>query len=153
MSLNLLTLIGLLLCLMFAVAVVALIVILIIRAALRANPGGSLGPSLPAILTQLADDGFWITSCPVEPGSIIHFAYWSGGARHALQVPFQPDATGRQFVYTGAAPQQVSVLRITGASAGVVDILPPMINTPDPFWDSSSSSQSSSAPPGFPSAY
>jgi hypothetical protein len=154
MNVNPLTAIGPLLCPMLAFAIVAIIIVLIVRAAMRSSSGGGPVVSSPTVLTELAKDGFWITSCPVEPGSIIHFAYWLGGTRHTGQVPFQPDNTGRQFVYTGARPEQVSITRIVEPSDDVVsDIIPPIISTPGPFWDSSSGPPSSSSSSGFPSAY
>src|SRR5215475_9145541 len=85
------------------------VIIMIIRAVVK-NASGSRGSALPPlnIPTQLGQDGFWMISCPADPGSIIYYHYWSGGARYSGQVPFNPEADGRQFVYTGRQPEQVS---------------------------------------------
>ena len=139
---------------MLVFAIVAIIIILIVRTAMRASQGGGISVSAPSVVTQLGDDGFWITSCPAEPSSIIHYAYWSGGVHHTGHIPFQPDNNGRQFVYTGARPEQVSITRIVEDSDDIVPgVIPPIIGSTSAFWDSSSSPPSPPSSSGFPSAY
>jgi hypothetical protein len=134
--------------------IVAVGILLIFRAAMRANQGGSILSSTPNVVTQIGDDGFWITSCPAEPSSIIHYAYWSGGVRHTGHIPFQPDSSGRQFVYTGARPEQVSITRIVEDSDDIVPgVIPPIVGTTSTFWGSSSSAPSPPSSSAFPSAY
>lgn len=139
---------------MLVFVIVAIIIILIVRAAMRANQGGGAPISTPNVVTQMGDDGFWITSCPAAPSAIIHYAYWSGGVRHTGHIPFQPDSDGRQFVYTGARPEQVSITRIVEDSDDSVGgFIPPIIGSSSTFWDSSSSPPSPPSSSGFPSAY
>jgi hypothetical protein len=88
---------------------------------------------------------------------MIYYHYWAAGTRYSGQVPFKPEADGRQFVYTGRRPDQVSVVRIVevddddGLSGST--IIPPMI-AGGPVWDLPDSSSGPSSPPSsFPSAY
>jgi hypothetical protein len=141
------------LCPLFFIGIFVVAIIMTIRLARarKGAPGGS-GVSAPPpvnVPTQLAQDGFWITSCPADPGSIIYYHYWTAGARYSGQVPFKPEADGRQFVYTGRGPDQVSISRIA--------LIPPIIIAGS-TWDPSDSSSAPSSPPAsssssFPSAY
>ena len=72
-----------------------LIVIAIVRTLARAG-NSRVGSAVPSIdvAAQLGVDGFWIVSCPFEPGSILHYRYWSNGLERAGKVPFQPGADG-----------------------------------------------------------
>ena len=149
------------LCPLFGFVIVVAILVSIVRAAARAGAGGGGGiqPSLPNVVTQLGQDGFWIVSCPAEPGSIVHYHFWTGGVKRSGQVPFQPGADGRQFVYTGARPEQVSIVRILQVSEDVQpDIIPPILGAAATIWASSSDdrpdvSSAPPSPPSFPSAY
>jgi len=143
----------------FVLAII--IVVRLIRS--RINAPGSSGPPAPPLVnvpTQPDQDGFWIVSCPAAPGSIISYDYWSGGSRYSGQVPFKPEADGRQFVYTGRRPEQVSVLRIVAVDDedGLPGALIPPTIVAGSIWDPSDSfSAPSSSPPSssssFPSAY
>jgi len=144
---------------LFVLAFIVIVVVAIIRAVVRAgNTGAGLGAPAMAVGAQLGPDGFWISSCPFSPGSIIHYHYWSNGLRRAGNVPFQPGADGRQFVYTGERPEQVAIVRVDELNDdGGVIVVPPIIDTGGSFWGSSMSSNDSggSAPSSssFPSAY
>src|ERR1017187_6403280 len=150
-----------LLCPLFGFALVVVIIVIIVRAIARAGSGaaGGVQASLPNVVTQLGADGFWIVSCPAEPASMIHYHFWSGGVKHSGQVPFQPGTDGRQFVYTGARPEQVSIVRILQVSENVQpDIIPPILGAAATIWASSSDdrpdvSSAPPSPPSFPSAY
>jgi hypothetical protein len=150
-----------LLCPILGFAIVVFIIVTIVRTVARAGAcaGGGIQPSLPNVVTQLGQDGFWIVSCPAEPGSIVHYHFWTGGVKHSGQVPFQPGADGRQFVYTGARPEQVSIVRILQVSEDVQpDIIPPILGAAATIWASSSDDQPDTpsappSPPSFPSAY
>jgi hypothetical protein len=150
-----------LLCPLFAFALVVVIIVIIVRAIARAGSGaaGGVQASLPNVVTQLGADGFWIDSCPAEPASMIHYHFWSGGVKHSGQVPFQPGTDGRQFVYTGARPELVTIVRIIEPVAYIQsDIAPPIFGAAAAIFGSSSDDQpdTSSAPPPppqFPSAY
>jgi hypothetical protein len=150
-----------LLCPLLGFAIVVFIIITIVRAAARAGSGaaGGIQPSLPNVVTQLGQDGFWIVACPAEPGSIVHYHFWAGGAKHSGQVPSQPGADGRQFVYTGARPERVSIVRIMQLSEDVQpDIIPPILGAAATIWSASSDdrpdmSSAPRSPPSFPSAY
>jgi hypothetical protein len=96
-------------------------------------------------------------SCPADPGSIVYYHYWSGGARYSGQVPFKPDADGRQFVYTGRRPDQVAVARIVEVDDDdlTASMIPPVIAAGSAWEppDISSAPTPPPAPPSFPSAY
>jgi hypothetical protein len=109
---------------------------------------GARGPSRglqSRFSTRPVNDGFWIHYDGVPDCSNIHYYYWADGARHTGSVPCLPGADGRQFVYTGVAPDQITV---SGAGDDGVPIstLPPM------FPPAQTNSPSSSFL-GFPSAY
>jgi len=149
------------LCPLFILAIVVAIIVTVVRAAARAGAGaaGGMQPPLPNVVTQLGADGFWILSCPAAPGSIIHYHFWASGAKHSGRVPFQPGTDGRQFVYTGMRPEQVSIVRILEPSDDIQsDITPPILGATAAIFGSSSNDQpdtpsAPSAPSGFPSAY
>jgi hypothetical protein len=90
---------------------------------------------------------------------MIHYHFWSAGVKHSGQVPFQPGNDGRQFVYTGARPEQVTIARIVEPADDIQpDIAPPIFGAAAAIFGSSSDDQpdTSSAPPPppqFPSAY
>ena len=150
-----------LLCPLIGLALVVLIIVTIVRAVGRAASGGGGGiqPAPPNVVTQLGTDGFWIVSCPAEPGSLIHYHFWTGGVKHSGRVPYQPGADGRQFIYTGARPEQASVVSIMVPSDDIQpDPIPPILGAAAMMWGSSSNNQpdtssAPSSPPSFPSAY
>src|ERR1017187_2394910 len=150
-----------LLCPILGFAIVVFIIVIIVRTVARAGAGGGGGiqPSLPNVVTQLGQDGFWIVSWPAGPWGMVHYRLWMGGVKHSGQVPFQPGADGRQFVYTGARPEQVSIVRILQVSENVQpDIIPPILGAAATIWASSSDdrpdvSSAPPSPPSFPSAY
>jgi len=142
----------------FVLAIV--VVIRMVRSGTRVIGGPGVSASPPVnVPTQLDQDGFWMVSCPADPGAIIYYHYWSAGVRYSGQVPFKPEADGRQFVYTGRRPDQVSIVRIVeddGDDVGVpgAALIPPMIPI-DTSWDlpDSPSAPASSSSSPFPSAY
>ncbi len=144
-----------LLCPLIAIGVFIMIVIMFIRA-MRSGRVVTIGNQARASLnvsTQLANDGFWMQCGVIDPTAIIHFHYWANGVQHSGQVPNQPGADGRQFVYTGLAPEQVVIVRIVQSVDD--DIIPPVvmgpvIDIPAATWDPPASSPSSSS---FPTAY
>ena len=154
------SLIGLL-CPLIVIAIVVTLIVLIFRAVVRAGSraGGGIRPAPPNGVTELGVDGFWIVSCPAELGSMIHYHFWAGGVKRSGRVPFQPGTDGRQFVYTGARPEQVAVISIAGPADDIQpDIMPPVIGAAAAIFGSSSddrpfTSSAPSAPPSFPSAY
>src|SRR5262249_12656417 len=126
------------------------------RISSSAEPSGPPPVNVP---TQLHQDGFWMLSCAADPGSIIYYHYWSGGARYSGQVPFKPGADGRQFVYTGRRPDQVAVTRIVEVDDDDLtgSMIPPVIAAGSvwepPDIDISSAPTPPPAPSSFPSAY
>lgn len=158
----------------FAVLVLAFLGVIffgLIRAvfsgpALRAPPPPAT-PVMGGIGIQLGPDGFWIFSVPHDPGSLIHYHYWTGGVRHGGRVPYQPGADGRQFIYTGNRPDQAAIVQVDEVDdggtlfvppvivvdgGGAMDVPPPSFTPPfppPPVFDP----PSPPAPPSFPSAY
>jgi hypothetical protein len=158
-----------LLCPLFALAFIVVIIVTIVRTLGRtvSNVAGG-GPRPLNVITQLGADGFWLSS--FEPGSTVYYQYWSAGARHDGQILFQPGSDGRQFIYTGIRPDQVSVVRVENPSGDVVSNMPPVIQDDGPdivtpilgaaaaeaaFDAISSAAQPPTppTPPQFPSAY
>jgi hypothetical protein len=139
-----------LLCPFLGFLIVPIVIILVVRRIWRSAPRTprTFGRTPP----QLAPDGFWLDS--FEPSSIVHYHYWTAGVRYSGQITYQLGAGGRQFVYTGARPDRVDIIRVIGpsddyapdpltygAAAGVTADF--VVNSiPDP-----------PAPPQFPTAY
>ena len=143
-----------LLCPLFFIVFFVVVITTIIRAVAKSASGSSGSARRPLnVPTQLGPDGFWMISCPANPGSIVYYHYWSGGSRYSGQVPFQPEGDGRQFVYTGRLPDQVSVIRIVNVAGD--SLIPPVVAA-DSGWDPPDPSPPPSPPPPssfFPSAY
>lgn len=150
---------------LFALAIVVFLIVVLIRAVSRSSsssPGGFASP-VNGIGTQVGVDGFWIFSCPCDPGSILHYHFWANGVRRAGRVPYQPGADGRQFIYTGERPERVAIVQVDELDTnGIVIVPPPIIEVGGPFWGSAPgpvySGPMDSGPPappssGFPSAY
>jgi hypothetical protein len=143
----------------FVVAVIILILRMLRAAKNRSDGSGVSPPPLADVPTQAGEDGFWINSCPAGPGSIVCYHYWSGGTRYSGRVPFKPGADGRQFVYTGRRPEQVSIVRIVEVDDDddlSSTLIPPIIAaglTSQPFDDISPPSPPPSSSPSFPTAY
>src|SRR5262245_27293911 len=76
--------------------VVAIILMIRLVRSGKSRPGGPVVTSPPSVNvpTQLAEDGFWIISCPADTGSMIYYYYWFTGTRHSGQVPFKPETDG-----------------------------------------------------------
>jgi hypothetical protein len=110
-----------LLCPLLVLAMIAAIIVVLVRSLGRnvsRAAGGAGGTQSPLnVVTQLAQDGFWLSS--FEPGSVVYYNYWAGGAKHPGQAVFQPGQDGRQFVYTGIRPESVEILRVAGPGGGI----------------------------------
>ena len=145
-------------------AILALFVYIAIKIA-RAFQARSVGAPPVAerrvknVTTELGADGFWILSCPAAPLSVIHYYYWSAGARHAASVPYEPGSDGRQFVYTGLRPEHVSISRIVepggvSTAPAPLDVLPGVIAA-EAVFNSMEPDEPPPAPepPRFPAAY
>jgi len=146
-----------LLCPLLFIGLFVMAIIAIVRMARRRSSGaGASGLPPVNVPTQLGEDGFWMLSCPADPGAIIYYHYWSGGDRYTGKVPFQPAGDGRQFVYTGRRPDQVAVIRIVAVGDDDItgSMIPPVIvgSAWDPP-DILSVPTPPSAPSSFPSAY
>jgi hypothetical protein len=144
-----------LLCPVLGLAFFVFVVFVIIRAVTRRG-SRPLQTSRTNVLTQMADDGFWIVSCAAQPDAMIHYHYWANGVRYAGQIPFQPGPDGRQFVYTGMRPEQAAIIRILQTDDDAGSSLLPPVFTSAGFLPGSDEPDSSPAPPttsSFPSAY
>jgi hypothetical protein len=148
-------------CPFVAIVFIVTIVLLIIRAAVDSGSSGvTIGRRTRAkVLTELAEDGFWIVSCPANPNAMLQYHYWAGGVRRMGQVPFQPDPNGRQFIYTGVRPEQATIVRILEDDEDMSSALvPPLIATQTTFLGTSANDDQdtpgpTASPPSFPSAY
>jgi hypothetical protein len=143
------------------IALIAFLVIgSIILSIIRAIAGGIRSSSTqPRVIdSTLEQDGFWIVDDSLEPGETVQYQFWANGERRTGQIPFQPDASGRQFIYTGGRPERVVIRAIAAAGAASVilaDATPPIIEADDePSWSSRTfGSSNSSSSSSFPSAY
>ena len=108
-----------LLCPLFVLAFIVVIIVLIVRNAGRAVSRTVAEAPRPPLsgAAQMADDGFWLSS--FEPSAIVFYDYWAAGAKHSGQIAFQPGNDGRQFVYTGARPERVAIVRVVGSTDDV----------------------------------
>jgi hypothetical protein len=145
-----------LLCPLLFIGIFIFAIIAIVRLGRKSASGGLGGSGRPAVNvpTELDQDGFWMVSCPANPGSIIHYHYWSGGVRYSGQVPFKPGGDGRQFVYTGRRPEQVSVTRVVEVDDDDLtgSVIPPIIAAGS-TWDPPNPPSPPPSPSSFPSAY
>ncbi len=100
-----------LLCPILGFGVIFFVLVKLFRSLSQSNVNrGWVNRPPPSVLTSTADDGFWITSDQLAPSSMIQYYYLLNGVRQMGQVPFQPGPDGRQFIYTGARPDGVSVV-------------------------------------------
>ena len=119
-------------CPLIGLAVIVTIIVLIVRNVGSGQPGAaSVTPPPPpppprTVATQLAQDGFWLSS--FAPLSTISYHYWSAGAKYSGQVRFQPGNDGRQFIYTGVRPDEVAIVQVIDPDGGVSSFPPPMID-------------------------
>ena len=137
------------LCLLIPVAVLIIAIRLIMRGRNTGSPFVSTSPpNLPkpnsAPVIRKTADGFWIQSRhPVN--TPVRLKYWVGGAPVEQTLIYQPGPEG-QFVFTGTAPDKVSVAGVGEISA---DYSPPPIQCrPSSFADHDVSRLSN-----FPPAY
>lgn len=139
----------------FAIAAIVIIgtIVTIVRAILGMGGGGGGVRTYSNVGTQLGTDGFWITSCPAQPLSVIHYMYVIDGLRRTGQIAYQPGPDGRQFIYTGSMPSQVVVTQIANPYNDDPVILapPPIIDVSSSDWSTRHSHSHHSS--GFPSAY
>lgn len=145
----------------FAVLIVIMMVTFLVRFARRSS-GVSQGARFSGDeVDELGADGFWLDSCPCEPGSIIYFNYWSGGVRYNGHARWQPGLNGRQFIYTGLRPQEVVLVNAMRHNLGFnsdfgTTIMDTSVDLPDiPVADvgRSDPEPTYSGGTGFPSAY
>jgi hypothetical protein len=65
---------------------------------------------------QPAADGFWIHTHGLPVGSVVHYRYHVSGAPHHSTLVVEPG--GRQFVYTGDAPELIDVTQVDRTDDG-----------------------------------
>jgi formylglycine-generating enzyme len=93
-------------------------------------------------------DGFWVHTAGLPVGSSVHYRYHVFGAPHHGSLVVEPG--GRQFVYTGDAPDQIEVTQVNpadddpGFTSGVTDFSGP--NQIGPSQTDSSSDSTFSGP-------
>lgn len=106
------------------------------------------GLSAPTIV----DDGFWFSADADSVGHQLLYSYWLHGQLLQGRVVFQPDAEGRQFVYTGERPERITLQADTEGPDP--DLPPPFLSSgptqhDDPTPPRSGSSWSKSFPPAY----
>jgi len=108
------------------------------------------GLSAPTIV----DDGFWFSADADAIGQQLLYSYWLHGQLLQGKVVFQPDPEGRQFVYTGARPERITLQAGSDDPDPDPDISPPFLSTgpiqnDDPTPPRSGSSWTKSFPPAY----
>lgn len=81
----------------------------------------------------LGYDGFWLEGATIPAGALIVYVYMVATNSHSGQIRYVPRANGH-FVYTGAKPDGVEVIRVSvdGADSPDVEYFPPdTIDTTD----------------------
>jgi len=109
-----------------------------------ASGGRAGGP----ISTRVVEDGFWIRSNMLSPGSLVSCRYTTEGRPQEMNVRYEPGAEGH-FIYTGSRPSSVSVVVAPGG--GPTDITrepPPLFQQPPDDEDNDNRRHR-----GFPRAY
>jgi hypothetical protein len=86
-----------------------LVVLLILRNALRIGGGGQPGPTS----YRVVDDGFWLTS-PCSPGTRIRYRCRVGSRMRTGNFIVGRGSRG-QFIYTGGKPEDIEVLDVMPA--------------------------------------
>ena len=113
----------------------------------RNVPGGYPQP-------QVGEDGFWLDTSNIPPGSKVRYRYYANGQEFDDTILTQPGM--RQYVYTGGLPTNIAVLEtiLLGAST----LHPPTITpaVPHQMHDQPPPPMPPTAPSkfaGFPAAY
>lgn len=136
-------------CLLIPIGLVIVLVRFVARGRSSSSPFVSTGVPQPPrpVLTQAirkVADGFWIHSHD-PAGTVIHLLYVIQGQTVKQDLIYQPGPEG-QFVYTGIAPESVT---ITGSG----DQPPPLSQRPPPMREREDPRETDTIPPRFPPAY
>jgi formylglycine-generating enzyme required for sulfatase activity len=128
---------GGLLCPLFGLGLVIVAIVAAVRSLGRdttspaaSGPGLSTTRSLTSygpinVRTELADDGFWLLANATMTGYLIHYHLLAGDQERDGQILCQPGADGRQFVYTGARPEKVQIMKTEATDDDVPPIISP----------------------------
>ena len=134
-----------------------LVVVLILRVILGGQrPGPFSGNRNISVFPQpqAGEDGFWLDTANIPPGSRVRYRYYANGQPFEDTVITQPGM--RQYVYTGGVPTNIAVLEtvLLGATMPHPPIVAPPVrhdlqNQPPPPMPPTTPSKFS----GFPTAY
>lgn len=136
-----------------ALAVVTFLVSRLKRGASNSLRSGFATGSSSLRRTPLAapnptDDGFWFTSDSSRVGESFLYSYWLHDQLMQGRVVYQPDAEGRQFVFTGSRPTRITLQEAADETDSHLSIL-----TPQRRSETSSDPTDASTPTSFPPAY
>jgi hypothetical protein len=122
------------LCPILAFGIIVIVLVKILSSLVRPGLQRRSRSVPPTLVTSSADDGFWVSADQLSPETMLQYYYWVQGVRRIGQVPFQPGPDGRQFIYTGERPDNVSVTLADAAllADAAEQNNPPIISTPRP---------------------
>jgi formylglycine-generating enzyme len=112
----------------------------------RNVPGGHPQP-------QVGEDGFWLDTSNIPPGSQVRYRYYANGREFNDSIVTQPGA--RQYVYTGGLPADVMILETILMAGGALHS-PTVTPTAPQRMHHETPPTPPPAPPqfgGFPTAY
>lgn len=112
------------------------------------SSGTSTGRRTPLAPPSPTDDGFWFTSDNSRVGETFLYSYWLHDQLRQGRVVYQPDAEGRQFVFTGSRPARITLQEAADDSDPHHSIL-----SPRPRIGRSSDRSEESSSTSFPPAY
>jgi formylglycine-generating enzyme required for sulfatase activity len=120
---------GLLCIAIFGIGLV-IVVVLIVQALSRGRPESSderafsRRPPEP----DVREDGFWLDTSEIPPGSKIRYRYFANGRDYVDTVTTEPGM--RQYIYTGGVPTNVVVLETILAASAATMQRPIVTHTP-----------------------
>jgi formylglycine-generating enzyme required for sulfatase activity len=144
------------LCPLAVFGVIAVIIVMAVRAFTRARvssnlsgiQGGTTRYQPGNVRTVLADDGFWMEGSDINPGTLVSYMFLVHGIQQRGEAAYQPGQDGRQFVYTGDRPEQVSIIKTDDATD-----IPPILSRRTHFEDHSTTIIMGGSSHRYPSAY
>jgi formylglycine-generating enzyme required for sulfatase activity len=90
----------------------AVVIIAVLKAIMGSRPKESFDDERPPRKRfpqpQIGDDGFWIDTSDIPPGSTVNYRYFANGQEYNDSAIVQPGS--RQFVFTGGVPMNVVIL-------------------------------------------
>jgi formylglycine-generating enzyme required for sulfatase activity len=135
----------------------AVVIVAILKAIMAGRPKESFdddrSPRKGYPQPQIGDDGFWIDTSNIPPGSTVRYRYLANGQEFNDSVLVQPGT--RQFIFTGGLPMNVVILDTILLGTMMNQPQDPLRTRPedDDFTPPHAPPSSPSKFSGFPTAY